>query len=115
MTEAREGQGGQEWKPGKATELDDHLAQRRLTPEEMDERRGGKRPELQLQRDMPAVEVRETTKAQEVLTRLEQEDTHVIALRDPKAGVKAVVVGGAIPRTCSDRVGNRSLQQGGET
>lgn len=92
MTESREGQGEREWKPGKATELSDSLAQRRLTPEEVDKRRGGKRPELRLRREIPTVEIHKTTPAQDILERLGQEDVRSVALRDPETGVTAVVV-----------------------
>ena len=91
MAESSEGGSEREWRPGKATEMDAALAQRRLTPEEIEEQ-SGKRLELRLRNDMPAVEVRETTPAREILEYLGREDVGGVALRDPDSGVKAVVV-----------------------
>lgn len=91
MAEGREGSGGHEWKPGKATELDDLLAQRRLTPEEIEERRG-KRPEVRLRADVPSVEVGEATQAQGIVDKLRQENLGGLALCTPDGAVTAMVV-----------------------
>jgi hypothetical protein len=91
MVEGREGPGGHEWTPGKATELDDVLAQRRLTPEEIEERRG-KRPELRLRPDVPSIDVSEATRAYEILDKLGQDEISGLALRSLNGVVTAMVV-----------------------
>lgn len=83
--------GNQEWKPGKATALDDALAQRELTAEEIAERRG-MRPEMRLRADVPAIEVGMVTRAREVVERLQGDDLSTLALRTPNGEVAAMVV-----------------------
>jgi hypothetical protein len=83
MTE-REGGGKQ--RIGKATQIAnelDALPPRELRPE---------RPQLRLRADVPSVEVSETTRVQEILSRLDSEDTRRVLLSSPEAGVTAVVV-----------------------
>jgi len=83
--------GHPEWKPGKATALEEVLAQRRLTPEEIAER-SGHRPEVRLRTDVPAVEVGMMTRAREVVSRLQGDDISTLALRMPNGEVSAMVV-----------------------
>jgi hypothetical protein len=86
-----EGQEGREWRPGKATEFDDAMARRTLTPEEW-EARYPKPPELRLRSDTPSVEVDQTTRVQEVLVRLANEDGDSVAVRNADGGVTAMMV-----------------------
>ena len=92
MAEGREGLGDREWKPGKATEFDEAMAGRTLTQEEMDEWRGGKRPELRLRSDAPSVEVDEATHAQEAIDKLRDGDISGLALRNSEGVVAAMMV-----------------------
>ena len=91
MTESLRSPGDPEWKPGKATALEEALAQIRLTPEEIAERRGN-RPEVRLRADVPAVEVGMVTRAREVVNRLQGDDISTLVLRMPNGEVAAVVV-----------------------
>lgn len=90
MAERGEGVGGSEWRPGKATELDEALARRGLTPEEVAERHG-ERLELQMRADVPAIEVGMDTHARDVLDRLQRDDINGLALRTPDGEVAAMV------------------------
>ncbi len=83
--------GDPEWKPGKATAFDEAMAQRRLTPQEIAERRGH-RPEVRLRTDVPAMEVGVVTRAREVVNRLQGDDISTLALRSPNGEVAAMVI-----------------------
>lgn len=50
------------------------------------------RPKMQLRRDMPAVEIDETTPATEALAELQAEHVGTLALRTPDGDTKAVVL-----------------------
>lgn len=65
---------------------------------EIDDRRQGKtakhrpqRPEIRLRRDVPTLDIDESTPAQEILKRVDPQD-YALALRDADGEVKALVV-----------------------
>lgn len=76
---------------GKASELDDFLEGRSLTPEEVTARHP-KVPELRLRADVPAVEIDGATTASNVLAHMRSENVGTIALHEPSVNVTAVVM-----------------------
>jgi hypothetical protein len=76
---------------GKASELDDFLERRRLTPEE-EARRHGLRPELRLRADAPAIELEQATPVDDALAELRSKDLGALALRKPTGEIAAMLV-----------------------
>jgi hypothetical protein len=78
-----------EQRRSKAREVVEHLYESAATraPEEKPHR-----PQMQLRRDMPAVEVGETTPVVDALAQLQAEHIGTLALRTPDGDAKAVVL-----------------------
>jgi hypothetical protein len=73
----------------KASEVVQHLYEDAATREP---ERKPRRPQMQLRRDMPAVEIDETTPAAEAVAGLQAEHVGTLALRTPDGDAKAVVL-----------------------
>jgi hypothetical protein len=88
MTE-QQGPDGSQYRRSMAREVEDDLLERAARGE-----RGywAERPELRLRADVPSVEVSASTRAQEVLDLVTNEDGRTVTLRSPESGVVAVVV-----------------------